>query len=118
MNESLDDQTDEVDERKYLKAYWRAEEGNGPQIADVSDKGIPLVAVKDNELVWHHEVNKDHEPLDYEDKWGKVNSANYAFLAPLSGLTIKKKSALISRSEKMTFEMWVKEAQPSEMLVL
>ena len=50
--ESFESNTDEIDERRHLKAYWRAEEGHGPQIADVSDKGINL-QVKDGELSWH-----------------------------------------------------------------
>lgn len=40
--ESFDSQADEIDERKHLKAYWRAEEGHGDKIADVSDKDLHL----------------------------------------------------------------------------
>ena len=42
--DSFDNETDDVDERRHLKAYWRAEEGQGHQVADLSDKGIHLSA--------------------------------------------------------------------------
>ena len=42
--ENPEDQTDDVDERRHLKAYWRSEEGQGHQVADLSDKGIHLIA--------------------------------------------------------------------------
>ena len=53
VGESFDSQTDEVDERRHLKAYWRAEEGLGSQVADVSDKGMHLSEVAEGELRWH-----------------------------------------------------------------
>ena len=110
--ESFDSQTDEVDERRHLKAYWRAEEGQGSQIADVSDKGIHLTEVGENELTWHSQMNLDRDPLDYEDKWGKQNTANYSFYAPASGLKIVKKEnqALSQRTGDVTFELWIKES--------
>lgn len=36
-HEGFDSDTDEVDERRHLKAYWRADEGKGNTVQDVSD---------------------------------------------------------------------------------
>ena len=65
----------------------------------------------DGELGWHKEVNKNRDPVDYEDKWGKANSANYSFYAPPAGLKIAKREnvALCKRTGEMTFEFWLKE---------
>ena len=88
--DSFESQTEEIEEKRYIRAYWRAEEGHGNQIADVSDRGLHLT-VKEGDLVWHPQVNPDRDPIDYEDKWGKANQANYSFYAPFSGLNITKK---------------------------
>ena len=50
--ESFESQTEEIEEKRYIRAYWRAEEGHGNQIADVSDRGLHLT-VKEGDLVWH-----------------------------------------------------------------
>jgi len=76
--------------------------------------------LKAENLEWNPSVNPDRDPLDYEDKWGKVNTANYAFMAPSSGLQItrKKNQPLSSKAGNFTLEMWLKEPEPNEYLVL
>lgn len=65
-------------------------------------------------------MNAEHDPLDYEDKWGKVNNANYSIYVPNQGLKIAKKAgqALSKRTGEITLEMWLKEPEPNAMLVL
>jgi len=71
-------------------------------------------------LEWHAHANLDRDPLDYEDKWGKVNIPNYAFFAPSSGLHITRQAnqALSSKAGSFTFEMWLKEHEPNDYLLL
>lgn len=71
--------------------------------------------------MWHPEQNRDGEPLDYEDKWGKANAPNFAFYVPSQGLSIDKKSqngALSAKSGNVTLDFWLKEHDMNEMLVL
>lgn len=89
MEIDSDGHPDDVDEKRHLRAYWRGEEGHGCQIADISDRAMHLVA---SQLDWHPQVNQDGDPIDYQDKWGKVNTANYSFALPQSGLAIAKKN--------------------------
>ena len=51
-NESFDSQVDEIEERRYLKAYWRADEGSGNQISDITDRQMHLEVIADSELIW------------------------------------------------------------------
>jgi len=53
--------------------YWRCDEGRGTTVADMSDNETSAVVVN---CEW--EILEDGVPLDFEDKWGKVNSASYA----------------------------------------
>jgi len=76
-----------------LRAYWRAEEGAGNKISDISDKQMHLIAAQDSELTWQSQPNADKEPLDYEDKWGKANAPNFSFHAPPHGLVLDEKKA-------------------------
>ena len=48
-HDSFDSQVDEIDEERFLRAYWRAEEGQGLQVANVLDKQFHLVAT---DLEW------------------------------------------------------------------
>ena len=88
---------------------------------DVCEKGMDLVPVeKAAELTWESEPNPHGEPLDYEDKWGKANAANYAFKVPNQGLSFAKeqKLAVSPKSGDTTFEVWLREGQHTDMLIL
>ena len=76
--------------------------------------------LKGENLEWHQQVNLDRDPLDYEDKWGKVNIPNYALIAPSSGLdiTCRANQALCTKAGGFTLEMWLKEPEPNDYLVL
>ena len=56
QDESFKSDSDEVDERKYLRAYWRADEGRGNKINDVFDLELHLEvagdAKSDAKLTW------------------------------------------------------------------
>ena len=43
-HDGFDSDTDEVDERRHLKAYWRADEGKGNTVHDVSDQEMHLIS--------------------------------------------------------------------------
>ena len=43
--DGFDSANEEIDERKYLQAYWRADEGRGNIVHDVFDKELHLEAV-------------------------------------------------------------------------
>ena len=72
------------------------------------------------DLVWSERPNDDRDPLEYEDKWGKVNMPNYSFYAPVSGLSINSPHAgLFSRSSQFSLELWLKlPTDPGEDLIL
>jgi len=61
------------------------------------------------ELVWSEQPNADGDPLEHEDKWGKVNSPSFSLYAPVSGLTLNgAKDEPFSRSGQFCFELWMK----------
>ena len=73
---SFDSQVDDIDEEKYLKAYWRAEEGQGKQVQNILENELHLLAA---DLAWSPQPNPDRDPIEYEDKWGKSNTPSYSF---------------------------------------
>lgn len=117
--EGFDSDTEEVDERRHLRAYWRADEGRGNKVHDLFEKELHL-ELDGAELVWHQEPNPDGEPLEYEDKWGKSNTPNFAFEVPTEGFALQnKKMAVSAKTGNFTLELWLRESnQVNEMLVL
>ena len=72
--DSFDSQEEEIDENRYIGAYWRCDEGSGSIIKDYSGRDRNLQA---DTILWDANPCQDGEPLDYEDKWGKSNSPSF-----------------------------------------
>ena len=70
------------------------------------EKQFHLVAT---ELEWSERPNADRDPLEHEDKWGKVNSPSYSLYAPLSGLSLScAKDEPFLRGSQFCLELWMK----------
>lgn len=89
--------------------YWRCDEGRGTTVADMSDNEANAVV---GSCEW--ELLEDGAPLEYEDKWGKVNTASYG--VELDGYTDDCKGFSIELPEQpkarlgkyFTVELWLK----------
>ena len=66
---------DDLNEAERLSGYWRMDEGEGLQIADVTDNKMNCVFESDKgaEAAWSSEPLETNDPMDIEDKWGKTN---------------------------------------------
>ena len=94
-------QPDEVDEERFLLAYWRCEEASTDKVLDIGSNGLHLTA---SELEWEAEKNADNDPVAYEDKWGKVAEPNFSFTVPSALVFTKAHPALLC----FTLEAWLK----------
>ena len=62
-----------------------------------------------SELSWSENPNQNNDPLEYEDKWGKVNQPNYSFFAPMSGFSLNNPiDESLLRGSQFSFELWIK----------
>lgn len=67
---------DDLDEKQSLVLYWRCDEGKGIVINDMTDNDLNCNLASEDQ--WSEDPLEDGEPLDYEDKWGKTNTASYS----------------------------------------
>ena len=55
--------------------YWRFDEGKGKTVNDMSDNDIHGNI---GSAEWSENKLEDGQPIEYEDKWGKVNTPSYS----------------------------------------
>ena len=73
-----DTKPEDIEEQKHVLFYFRCEEGSGNQIADISDNKYKCEFGEVRESPWSCEKLEESQPLEYEDKWGKVNQPSYS----------------------------------------
>ena len=73
-----DTKPEDIEEQKHVLFYFRCEEGSGNQIMDISDNNYKCEFGEMRETPWSQEKLEESQPLEYEDKWGKVNQPSYS----------------------------------------
>lgn len=67
---------DDIEEIMHVMLYLRCDEGSGDTLNDLTDN---LFKVKlNNDKSWSPNKLVEREPLEYEDKWGKVSQPSYS----------------------------------------
>ena len=97
---------DDIEEAKSLSFYFRMDEGNGDHISDITDHKHKITIQGEN--IWSTNPLEESEPLDFEDKWGKVSSPNFSVeLHKIEGqkLSIQDPGKL-KVSKNFTLEFW------------
>ena len=101
-----DTKPDNIEEQKHVLFYFRFEEGSGNQIADISDNKYRCEFGEVRETPWSQEKLEESQPLEYEDKWGKVNQPSYSIdLMTIQALQITPDFNL---PQNCAFEFWLK----------
>ena len=93
--------------------YWRFDEGRGEVVTDVTDNEVNgnLGGAK-----WGEEKLPDGEPIEYEDKWGKLNVPSYSvemdgFRGEYEGIKTSISPAVMQKfklQKSFTLEFWFK----------
>jgi hypothetical protein len=89
LDDSLDQDIEEINENMYLTAYFHCDKGSGNIVEDITDNNVEGVinynciqeagddGSKNDDLIWSH-VLEEFEPLEYEDKWGRKSPGSHA----------------------------------------
>ncbi|CAK88817.1 unnamed protein product (macronuclear) [Paramecium tetraurelia] len=102
-----------------LLIYWRIDEGKGNKIGDygnyncVGDIYVNKEISSETENLW--EKLEESDPMDYQDLWGNVCSAQQGFeIGPQAGIQTRKKNYWKkNKLSDFTIEMWIKPLQSS-----
>lgn len=55
---------------------------------DYANSSGERLALKADLISWSAETLRDGDPVEHEDKWGKVNVANYSVKCPKDGFEL------------------------------
>ena len=102
---------DDFNEKQYCVMYWRFDEGRGEVVTDVTDNEVNgnLGGAE-----WGEEKLPDGEPIEYEDKWGKLNVPSYSveldgFRGEYEGIKTSISPAVMLKfklQKSFTLEFW------------
>lgn len=118
LDDSIDQNADEINESSVIVAYLRCDKGNGIQIEDITEnnnEGIMSVIVQDNsldmnKLIWSKPL-EENNPLELDDKWGRKSAQSHSlkFKKEIkSSLKIRSNDSFKGFSNHFTIEFWMK----------
>ena len=86
IDDSLDQNIEEINEIQYLTAYYHCDKGSGLVVEDITENNLEALVSynstadtgeeKFDDIIWTP-VLEEFEPLEYEDKWGRKSPGSH-----------------------------------------